>query len=105
MPVGKCSQSILDSDTMEWFKVVWVSLLTTVFWLGCLTGFIFQSKEVCEVYFKYQTRASTTMSFDTELPTPSLTACHLYLFILNRTDYKSYGIAKRPPRVASNDDA
>src|SRR5438105_3741593 len=88
---------------MEWFKVR-VSVLTTVFWLGCLTGFILQSKEVCQVYFKYQTRASTTMSLDKELPTPSLTVCHNYLLILNRTDYKSYGIAKNPPRFGFGDD-
>lgn len=70
--------------------------------MGCLTGFIFQSKEVCEIYFKYKTRISTMLALETELPTPALSVCFMYPFIINRTEYKKYGIAKDSPRTASD---
>lgn len=70
-----------------------------IFWTGCLTGFIFQSKEVCEKYFKYKTTIDTTLMIPDQISTPSLSVCHLFLPILNRTEYEKYSIRKDPPTL------
>lgn len=69
-------------------------LLSAIFWIGCVIGFIFQSKEVNDIYFKYEIHTSTIMTIPTEISTPSLSLCHLYVFILNRTEYQKYGLRK-----------
>lgn len=68
--------------------------LAVLFWVGCLVGFVFQSKEVCNEYFKYKTFTSTKMTIPTDLSTPALSVCHIYPLIVNKTDYLKYGFPK-----------
>lgn len=57
-----------------------------MYWIGCLIGFIFQSNEVCRVFFAYNTTSSVEMSVPNEIPIPSLSVCVRYDEVLNRTD-------------------
>ena len=72
------------------------TILSTTFRMACLIGCIFQSKEVCEVYFKYSTTTSTRMIVPTTLPTPALSVCFTYNPVLDRTHYKRYGLQEKP---------
>lgn len=73
-------------------------LLTVMFWSGCLAGFIFQSMQVCEMYFEYQTRTSIEFTVPVNMSLPSLSICFRYVDVLNRTNHERYGLNPHSPR-------
>lgn len=79
-----------DMASRKHFKPI----LITVYWIGCLTGLIFQAKEVCKQYFGYKTSTWVEITIPEEIPIRSLTFCIAYVNILNRTDYYKYGLSQ-----------
>lgn len=73
------------------------AVVTVVYWLGCLSGFVFQAKEVCKVYFAFKTSTSISLTTPQDIPTPSVSVCIRYVDILNRSNHEKYGLAKGPP--------
>lgn len=74
-------------------------LLTVTFWVGCVIGFLFQSMEVCQMYFGYKTRTSIELKVPVNLSVPSLSLCFRYVDVLNRTNHAKYGLNPHPPRA------
>lgn len=75
--------------------------LIGIYWIGCLTGFIFQSKEVCLQYFEYKTSTWIILSSPDDVVVPFLSFCITYVTILNRTNHMKYGLSNQQPVVES----
>ena len=66
------------------------------FSLICLSGFIFQVYQVCDLYFRFQTTSKTEFEFREIEDYPTIMYCPRFTDLLNRTNYKEYGIGSTP---------
>lgn len=71
--------------------------LTTIYWIGCFAGFIFQLMQVCQQYFEFKTSTWIELVIPKEIPIPALSFCIVYAQILNRTEFKKYRLSPNPP--------
>lgn len=81
---------------MASLKIRWKILVSVIFFIGCFVGLIFHMREVCDVYFKYQTRTSIRLQVPNSIPVPSLSVCVSYTDIIDRSNHKKYGLEKKP---------
>lgn len=84
----------------EQVKFVW----SCTFYLGCFAGLVIQCREVCEMYFTYQTTSSIEFNDEDQMTLPALSICARYLDILKRdkNTTQEYGLFHSPP-VAKED--
>ena len=66
--------------------------LYILFVVVCSAGFLYQAAEVSLEYFKYSTTTKVFLHMDNDFSNPSVVFCVRYTDILDRRDYKKYGI-------------
>lgn len=67
------------------------------FLMTCLLGFVFQLKEVFELYFRYQTTTKTELQIREVEDFQTTMYCPRYIDLLNRTNFQKYGLRPTLP--------
>ena len=70
----------------------------------CVIGFLYHINEIISIFMSHGTRSHVTFGMDDILPMPNCVVCATYIDILNRTDYKKYGLFPKKP-ASANDQA
>ena len=72
-----------------------LSFLNLVFKLLCFIGCVYQITKISLEYFIFNTTTKTTFQIDSNVNDPAIVYCTRYTDILDRTNYKKYGIYRR----------
>ena len=72
-----------------------LSFLNVPFKLLCLIGFLCQILEISIAYFAFKTSTKIVFELDNKFINPSITLCVRYPAILDRSNYRKYGIYPR----------
>ena len=72
-----------------------LSFLNLVFKLLCLIGCGYQITKISLEYFAFNTTTKITFQIDSNVKDPSIVYCTRYTDIIDRTNYKKYGIYRR----------
>ena len=75
--------------------IVKFSVLSTVFKLLCLVGFVYQITEISLQYFAFKTSTKITFELDNKFIDPSVIFCTRYTDVIDRTNYQKYDIHPR----------
>ena len=67
------------------------------FFITCISGFLFQLHQVSQVYFRYQTTSKILIHVREIDEFPSIFFCPAFYYLLNRSEYKNYGISSEIP--------
>ena len=73
-------------------------ILSLLFVLLCVSGFMIQVEQVSEIYFRFRTTTKTEFQVKETEQYQMIDFCPRYLDLLDRTRYKEYGIQKNLPR-------
>ena len=69
-----------------------LSFLDFIFKLLCLIGCVYQVTQISLEYFSFKTTTKTTFQIDSNINDPAIVYCTRYTDIIDRTNYKKYGI-------------
>ena len=72
-----------------------LSFLNLAFKLLCLIGCVYQITKISLEYFSFKTTTKTTFQIDFNVNDPAIVYCTRYTDILDRTNYKKYGIYRQ----------
>ena len=70
-----------------------------IYYIICVSGFLYQSGEICRDYFKFKTSATIEVSTVDDYEYQRLGICLEYHHILNRTNHTKYGLFSKPPNA------
>ena len=76
--------------------------LSRCYQIICVIGFLYHMNEIICIFMSHRTRSHITIGMDDVLPMPSCVVCTRYTDILNRTEYKKYGLFSKRPAFADD---
>ena len=74
-----------------------IGVWTCSFLFVCLSGFIFQVKQVSELYFQYQTTSRTKLEIRETEYYQTISFCPRFAELLDRSNQKKFGLRASPP--------
>ena len=71
------------------------TVLSILFFVICVVGLLFQVHQVSEGYFRYKTTSKINIQVQEVEEFQTLVYCPRYVDLLNRTNYKEYGLYQK----------
>ena len=72
-----------------------LSFFHICFKLLCFTGFLYEILEISIAYFAFKTSTKIVLQLENKIVNPSIIFCTRYTDIIDRTNYKKYGIHRK----------
>ena len=76
-------------------------LLSIVFKIFCLVGFLYQVTDISIEYFAYRTSTKVALQLENKFINPAIVICSRYTDIIDRSNYKKYGIHSKARYITS----